>query len=247
MPSSQRPSAAKRASTPPPATPRSTALVPAGAASADPPLGKEDRALLAEALRRAEETRNRVEDALLEFGRWLLVQVFHDDAKAALDDKRDNAVWRVLLARAGGPTLRLGHRFLYVALTIAAHDKRIQDDAWRLLEPGRKELLLPLGDEAAMREAAQHVVKMKLSQRATRAFVRAQLAERGRPSQVRVTAPGFKAHVQKFRARVGTPEYQEKLAGTLRALPTAERAAMRKELEAVRAWATRMIGAIRPR
>ncbi len=212
---------------------------------AEPPLDKPQRALLAEALRRAEETRNVVEDALLDFGRWLLVEVFHDDAKAALDDKRSNPVWRVLLQRAGGPTLRLGQRFLYVSLAIAAHDKRIQDDAWRLLEPGRKELLLPLGDEAAMREGAQHVVRMKLSQRATRAYVRAQLAAKGAPATVRVTAPGFKAQVTKFRARVGAPGYQEKLEQTLRGMPNKERAAMQKELEAMRAWATGLIGVIR--
>ena len=33
---------------------------------------------------------------------------------------------------------------LYVGLEIAARDKRINDDVWRTLEPGRKELLLPL-------------------------------------------------------------------------------------------------------
>lgn len=213
--------------------------------SLPPPLDKTQRALLAEALRRAEETRNVVEDALLDFGRWLLVQVFHDDARAALDDKRSNPVWRVLLERAGGPTLRLDKRFLYVSLAIAAHDKRIQDDAWRLLEPGRKELLLPLHDEAAMREGAQHVVRMKLSQRATRAYVRGRLAAKGAPATVRVTASGFRAQVLKFRGRVGAPGYQEKLERTLRGMPNKERAAMQKELEAMRAWATGLIGVIR--
>lgn len=101
-------------------------------------LGAPERKLLAEALRRAEETRDVIEDALVSFGRWLLVNVFDDDAAAALEDRRDNPVWRDLLARAGGPTLRLRERMLYVALHIAAHDKRINDEAWRNLEPGRK-------------------------------------------------------------------------------------------------------------
>ncbi len=37
-----------------------------------------ERKLLAEALRRAEEARNVMEDALVAFGRWLLVHVFDD-------------------------------------------------------------------------------------------------------------------------------------------------------------------------
>ena len=45
------------------------------------------------------------------------------------------------------------------------------------LEPGRKELLLPLDDESAMRRAAQHVTAMKLTQRATRTYVASQRAE----------------------------------------------------------------------
>ena len=132
---------------------KKTALVAARAlvVADEAPLDGAQRKVLAEALRRAEDTRNVMEDALVAFGRWLLVQVFDDDAGAALAGRHHNPVWRSLLARAGGPTLRLSERMLYVAIHIAAHDKRITDEAWRNLEPGRKELLLPLGDEAAMR------------------------------------------------------------------------------------------------
>ena len=136
------------------ANPRS-APVKTALARAEPPeevhLDADGRQLLAEALRRAEETRDVMEDALVRFGRWLLVNVFDDDAAAALDDRRLNPVWSDLLARAGGPTLRLSPRLLYVALHIAARDKRITDGAWRALEPGRKQMLLPLGDEGLMR------------------------------------------------------------------------------------------------
>ncbi len=135
------------------------------------------RALLAEALRRAEETRDVMEDALVSFGRWLLVAVFNDDASAALGDRSDNPVWLDMLHRAGGPTLRLSEKMLYVALHIAARDRRITDEAWRNLEPGRKEILLPLGDDGLMRKAAQHVSAMKLTQRATRAYVASLQAE----------------------------------------------------------------------
>ena len=69
--------------------------------------------------------------------------MFADDAAAALGDRRGNRVWQGLMGRAGAPTLRVSERLMTVAPVIAAHDKRIQDESWRLLEVGRKELLLP--------------------------------------------------------------------------------------------------------
>src|SRR5260370_42124905 len=81
-------------------------------------LTKDQRSVLSEALRRSEETRDVVEDALLDFGRWLLVHVFSDDAKAALEERRRNGLWLELWARAGGPSLRLSRKFLYLAVTI---------------------------------------------------------------------------------------------------------------------------------
>jgi len=214
-------------------------------ARGDGQLSKSERALLAEALRRAEGTRNVVESALLDFGRWLLNEIFHDDAGAALENKRDNPVWLELLSRAGGPTLRLGERFLYVSLEIAAHDKRIQDDAWRLLDPGRKELLLPIKDEARMREAAQHVVAMKLSQRATRAYVRAEKAAQGTAAAPRVTQKRFEAHVRRFRERVLDPAYKRKVERSLRDLAKDEKDGVRDELQAIKAWAADLLATLR--
>lgn len=209
-------------------------------------LAKAERALLAEALRRAENARNVLESTLLDFGRWLLVEVFHDDAAAALGDrKRDNPVWRELLSRAGGPTLRLNAKFLYVALDIAAHDKRIQDDSWRLLEPGRKELLLPLRDEASMRKAARRVVEMKLSQRATRDLVRAELATRGDKPAVRVTPQRFQSQLKKFRERVADASYKKKVEASLRGLSKDKRTEVRKELEALHQWSADLLAAVR--
>lgn len=199
------------------------------------------RRLLAEGLRQAEQTRNVMEDALVGFGRWLLVHVFDDNAAEALGGRHDNPVWRELLARAGGPTLRLSERLLYVALHIAAHDRRIQDEAWRGLEPGRKQLLLPLGDEDLMREAAQHVTAMKLSQRATRAYVAALRAERGEPRAVRLTAPRLAMQVRGFRERVTAKAYQRRALTVIRKADGAERDDVRRELEAVRQWATELL------
>ena len=101
-------------------------IVSAGA-EPRPILTTSEQRLVAEALRRAEETRNVMEDALVGFGRWMLVSVFDDDASAALEGRSANAVWADLVRRAGGPTLRLNKKLLYVALHIAARDKRITD------------------------------------------------------------------------------------------------------------------------
>jgi hypothetical protein len=52
---------------------------------------------------------------------------------------------------------------LTVMLRIAAYDKRITDQTWRGLDAGRKEILLPLGDDRKLREAASHVSKFNLA------------------------------------------------------------------------------------
>ena len=69
-------------------------------------------------------------------------------------------------------------------------DRHLQDDRWRLLDIGRKELLLPLHDADLIREGAAHVTSMHLSQRATRLYVQGVLQARlGKGAQSRVT-PG---------------------------------------------------------
>jgi hypothetical protein len=160
--------------------PRSDALVHFGTIEPAIALKKEQKLLLAEAIRRGEECRNRVEDAVVEYGRWVLLHIFENDAAAAIEGKRDNAVWHALVERAGGPTMRISRTMLYLCVQIAAHDKRINDEAWRNLEPGRKALLLPLRDEALLRQAAQHVTAMKLTQDATKAYVRSLRSEQGK-------------------------------------------------------------------
>jgi hypothetical protein len=139
----------------------------------------------------------------------------------------------------------LSRKFLYLAVTVAAHDKRIQDESWRLLEPGRKEFLLPLGDEAVMRKAAQHVVAMKLSQKATKQYVRALLDEQGKPVRVQASAPKLVARVQRFRQSVSDPAFQRGIARSLKSLEPSDKAAVKKELESLRAWASELIATMR--
>ncbi len=211
----------------------------------EPPLAAVQKKLLAEALRRGEETRDVMEDALVQYGRWLLVNVFDDDAAAALDDRAGNAVWLALLERAGGPTLRLNRKLLYVALHIAARDRRITDEAWRALEPGRKQLLLPLGDEAQMREAAQHVTAMKLTHRATEAYVAALRAQQGRAPASRMTAPRLTARLRRSREGVAKGPKRAQLERALRDADDDARKAAESELRALRDWADALLRAKR--
>ncbi len=204
-------------------------------------LSREEKAAVAEALRRAEATRNVIEDALVDFGRWLLVHVFEDDAASALEPRKSNPVWLELARRAGGPTLGLSQKFLYTALALAAHDKRISDQAWRLLEPGRKQLLLPLGDETVMRKAAQHVVAMKLSQRATQKYVRELQQARGVATQLRVNPSHFALQMRKFRE--GMSDRQKKFQQALRSASAGDRKIVRQELVALRDWAAEVLRA----
>jgi Arc/MetJ family transcription regulator len=203
-------------------------------------LGSVDDPLLAEALRLAESTRNTVEDALVAFGRWLLVHVFDDDAAAALANDTPNPLWTELLRRCGGPTLRLSRRFLHVAVAIAAHDKRINDDAWRLLEPGRKELLLPLADEKVMRKAAAHVVKLKLSQRSTRKYVKTLRESAGSGPETRLTPERAHADVSRFLSRVTDAGYEQKLSRAVKKMDAGQRKALAGQAAELRAFATRL-------
>ena len=186
-----------------------------------------------------------MESALVEYGRWLLVNVFGDDASQALAGRDRNPVWRSLVERAGGPSLRISVKLLEVAVRIAAHDKRINDDAWRLLEPGRKELLLPLRDEGSMREAAQRVVAMKMSHRATRRFVRERLEGAGRASAPRTTPKRLGRDLAKLNERLGDIASKRRLNALVTSGTDEERKALHTELARLAEWVHTMRRALR--
>ncbi len=207
-------------------------------------LNAAEHKLLAQALQRADEARETIESAVVTFGRWALVNVFADDARAALEARHENPVWLALRARAGGPTLRLSERLLTVALLIAARDKRITDEAWRSLDAGRKELLLPLGDERAMRKAAQHVTRMKMTQRATRAYVGALRAEAGQTPAQRLTPARLVGRARKVRAALTEAGLQRRSVAMVAKMGDAQRAALKEEVDALAAWVAAMKGAL---
>lgn len=109
---------------------------------------------------------------------------------------------------------------LYVALDIAARDARIEDAAWRELDVGRKELLLPLADDARLREAAKHVARFKLTQSSTRAYVAGLLEASGTKRGVRLTIPMLVTRVEKLRASLGSDSVQQRIE---RIVATSER------------------------
>ena len=193
-------------------------------------LGRAEKALLAEALRLANETREVMEDALTSLGRWLLVHVFEDDAGRALVERNENPIFRELLSRAGGPTLRLGRNLLHLSVRLAAYDKRITDESWRLLEPGRKALLLGLRDETDLREAAQKVVALKLTHTGTRSLVRGILEARGTKPKRR-NAP---IELERANAALTEPAFRRAMLKASRAAEAGEKKVLEEHVRKLR-------------
>jgi hypothetical protein len=112
-------------------------------------------------------------------------------------------MWLELVRRAGGPTLQLSKRLLYVAVRLAAYDKRIVDHVWRSLDVGRKELLLPLRDDARLRAAARHVSSFSLTHGHTAAYVEELLAIHGQRKVARLTKPMLIGRMRKIQSTLG--------------------------------------------
>lgn len=222
---------------------RPSALVRAEHGGAPAHLTGAEQKVLAEALRRGEDLREELQTKTLEYGRWLLEEVFDGDTTAALDDRSQNPVWRELVRRAGGPTLGVTRHLLYVALRIAANDHRINAAAWRNLDAGRKELLLPLRDERLLLAAARHVSDMNLSQSKTQDYVTGLLAEQGKPRRVRLTPRTFASRVKRLRVGLGGAATARRLQGL--PMETAERRAVVAELEGLRDAIHKILQAVR--
>lgn len=157
-------------------------------------------------------------------------------------------MWQELVRRAGGPTLRLSKHMLYVAVRLAAYDKRITDQTWRGLDPGRKELLLPLREDKRLREAAQHVTRFNLTQMKTTAYVSELLAEGGEPApQVRLTDPVLMRRMAKIREALGGAAVLRKVRELQGDLEPKERQALAGEIDEVRDVLTALAREVRGR
>ena len=235
---------AKRAKTSPA---RPSALVRAEHGGAPVHLNAAEQKVFGEALRLGADLADELEAKVSAFGRWLLQAVFASDAAAALDDRTKNPVWQELVRRAGGPTLRISKHMLYVAVRLAAYDKRITDQTWRGLDPGRKELLLPLREDRRLRDAAQHVAKFNLTQTKTTAYVSELLAEEGEPAQVRVTMPLLMRRMEKIREALGGAAVLKKVRALHGEMDAKERQALAGEIDKVREVLTAIAREVRGR
>ena len=212
--------------------PRSSALVRAEHGGTEVSLTSAQRAVLADVLREGEDFREEVEAAVLRYGRSLLDKVFGGDTSAALDANSKNPIWQELVRRAGGPTLSVSRHMLYTSVRIAANDKRITDRAWRGLDVGRKELLLPLGTDARLRDAARHVSELNLSQSKTREYVSSVMAETGTPRRARLTSSALSARVRSAHASLAHHDVLRKVRDL--ELDDGARAKMPRELADLR-------------
>lgn len=236
----------REAGTKPPKQRRPKKLVPK--ADGSYPLTSAQEEVLAHLLDEAATTSSEVATRMMSFGRLVLLVVFDGNANAARNPRRvANPLWLELRRRAGGPTLRLSEYFISVAVRLAAWDKTITDESWRLLDPRRKELLLPLRDADRLREAAQHVMSFKLDDDATRDYVEALRQAAGRPPKSRLTPARARVQARELVARFRKGRAVQRLAEAAAEMPPRERAKLVKELEELGALADELQRAVKTR
>ncbi len=211
--------------------PRSTALMRAERHTPAVNLSGADTKLLQRALAEGQDLANALEAAVLRFGRWLVVEVFSGDAAAAMDDRSQNPVWLELTRRAGGPTLPISRRMLYVAVAIAANDHRITDQAWQRLDVQRKQILLPLREPAALRQAAQQVSKWNLTQQQTQQLVTTELGRRGKSRQVRLTRAGLLSRVRRVSQSLTGEKFPQRMEELAARMTPVQRTELLREVE----------------
>ena len=184
---------------------------------------------------------------MLHYGRFLLDRIFQGDATDALDERTKNPVWNELVRRAGGPTLAISRHTLYVVIRIAANDKRIMDRAWQGLDMGRKELLLPLGEDKLLRQAAQHVSRFNLTQAKTKEYVAAILKTENNPPAVRLTQSSLTGRIKKARDSLSNATMLPKIRELGAKLDPKARDAVIADLESLRESLLRVVKALRAR
>lgn len=228
-PTKSAPKHSTKAIPPEPPVAKGTLVLPGHEALA--PLNTAEQKLFAEALRRGESAREEMEDLLKDYGTWLFVNVFDNNSTKVIEQRKESRVWQHLVARAGGSTLRLNEQMLNVCVLAAAYDKRLNDDHWRALDLGRKQLLLRLGEDSMLRKGAQHVLGSKLSWRATREYVVKSLEKSGNPVDVRVSVPRVQKWLQGFHNRLTTTGFQRRLEIAAGELDRAERKKLARQID----------------
>ncbi len=226
---------------------RSTALARAEHGAPPVSLSAAEKTVLGDALREGSGLADELETKVTEYGRYLLAKIFDDDTTEALDRRTKNPVWLELVRRAGGPTLRLSRHMLYVALGMAAWDKRIHDSAFRSLDAGRKELLLPLGDARKLKDAAIHVSKLDLTQTDTRQYVTQLMSEDGKSRQVRWSGKQLATKARKMREALEGASTLRRVKLLRGQMDTEERNGIIGEMEKLREAAAEIVKTLKGR
>ncbi|MDP3277930.1 MAG: hypothetical protein Q8Q09_22285 [Deltaproteobacteria bacterium] len=197
-------------------------------------LSTEERAVLTEAISRSKGVQAAIDSQWVEFGQWLFTNVFGEDTRSAIEHRDDNPLWSALFALADSAKVRVRHEELERALLTAAYDKRLNSDAWRALDYGRKWRLLRLADEKLLRKAASHVLSANLDTRAVDAYVRNVLAEEGETPVVRVSVPALVGLLDRLSDRTGSKGFGRLLESAAKKLTHDKREALLTSLESAR-------------
>jgi len=206
-----------------------------------------EKKLLEEAIRLGVELQAKTEASLIAYGAWLLQNVFDGDTAAALDDDDQRPVWLELVRRASGRTLGLGRTTLYTCLRVVALDRRLNDGAWRNLDYGRKALLVPLREPAALKRAARHVIELDLPHRQVRDYVASQLADAGRAKQLRVSPTAIGRRVRAVSETLADPQVLRRFTALRSELSDEDKSALEEELVRLRDILTNLTKALRGR
>lgn len=212
------------------------------AARATRRLSDTERAVLDEAVTRSAAVISAIDTSWAELGRWLFTRVFGEDSTSAIEHRRDNPVWVALYALADGAKVRARHDELERALLAAAYDKRLNHDAWRALDFGRKWRLLKIADDKLLRKAAQHVLATNLDTRGVEAYVRAVLEESATPVAVRVNVPALVGALDRMQERLTDRAFGRQLEKAARQLSDEKREALVASITQTRDALDAMLG-----
>lgn len=200
--------------------------------SAHATLSPAEKAVFAEAVSRGEALRRHTDDAIAEYGRWLFAQVFGEDSSSAIAHRGEHALWSAIAEAADSTRLRLPLAMLEAAVLCAAYDKRLNSDAWRALDFGRKARLLRLAQDKLLRQGAQHVLAANLSAKATEQYAREVLREQGEPVQVRLSVRRVQRRIADFSQRLTEREFARRFDKLVRDADPEQKRALLAEIEA---------------
>lgn len=190
--------------------------------------------MLDRAVERGAAVRTTVDTSWTEYGQWLFAHVFGGDTSSAIDHREDNPVWAALYALADGAKLRVRHDELERAVLTAAYDKRLNSDAWRALDFGRKWRLLKLADDKLLRKAAQHVLSTNMDTRGIDAYVRAVLLEQQEAVPVRVSVPALVGALDRMQEKLTDRAFTKQLVSASKKLTDDKREALVSSISAAR-------------